>query len=147
MRCSLALLVTSVLACGHDPARTPDALLGFCSDQTPVAPTFVNVQRLFDQACVICHAPGVELDLEPGVSYADLVGRTAPSYAQPPTDESCGGVLVTPGDPAASYLYQKLAGTPCAGSQMPVGEIGAPAPLQPCALALIHDWIAAGAPP
>ena len=134
-----------VLACGHG-AAPPDAMTALCSDRAPLAPTFTNMQKLFSSTCTVCHTQGVELDLAPSVSYGNLVGRTPPNYSNPPTDESCGSVLVAPGDPGASYLYLKLTTTPCAGSQMPVNDIGAPAPLLACELALVHDWIAAGAP-
>ena len=135
-----------LVACGSTPAA--DAPAGLCSDRMPAAPTFANVQQLFSGICTTCHTTGVTLDLGPSVAYANLVGRTAPSYTQPPTDESCGGLLVKPGAPDASYLFQKVSNAhPCAGSQMPLNDIGVPSPLQPCAQTLIHDWIAAGAPP
>lgn len=139
------LAIGFLIACGSSVAP-PDAMTGLCSDRVPLAPTFTNVQKVFSSICTECHIAGVELDLAPSVSYANLVGVMAPSYLNPPTDESCGGVLVVPGDPAASYLYLKLTTTPCAGSQMPVTELGAPAPLPACELAALHDWIAAGAP-
>ena len=132
-------------ACGGGPAP-PDAVAALCTDQAPAAPTFANVQVLFT-SCTACHTNIVPLDLDPDVSYANLVGKAPPSYTNPLVDETCGGVLVMPGDPAASYLYQKLTQpTPCAGSQMPLSEFGVPTPLPACYPALIHDWIAAGAP-
>ena len=133
-----------IAACGK-PAATSDAFV-FCTDQTPLAPAFANVQRLFTMTCTTCHTTGVELALLPGSSYANLVGRPAPSYTDPATDESCGGLLVTPGDPGASYLYQKVSNdTPCAGARMPRTDIGTAIALPACQQALIHDWIAAGA--
>ena len=137
--------IAMLMACGQTP-RLPDASTAFCTDLMPLAPTFSNVQRLFTAACTTCHTVGVELNLASDVSYQNLVGRTPPNYSNPQTDESCGRVLVSPGDPAGSYLFQKLStASPCAGSQMPLTDIGTPSPLAPCALALIHDWIAAGA--
>ncbi|MDB4956579.1 MAG: hypothetical protein JWO36_4148 [Myxococcales bacterium] len=133
-----------VAACGRDVPR-PDAFV-FCTDQHPLAPTFTNVQALFG-ACTSCHTANANLLLGPGVSYGNLVGKMAPNYTDPPTDESCGGILVQPGAPEASYLYLKVSlDAPCAGSRMPVTDIGIPSPLIPCEQALIHDWIAAGAP-
>ena len=65
----------------------------------------------------------------------------------PPTSDSCGGLLVQPGQPDASYLYIKVSSdTPCAGSRMPLTDIGTTSPLVPCEQVAIHDWIAAGAP-
>ena len=140
-----SLIAAALLAaCSASPV-TPDAFLGFCSERSPVDPTYTNVQRLF-QACTSCHGTGVELPLSPAVSYANLINAVPPSYTVPPTDESCGVVLVKPGDPDGSYLYQKVAlDQPCAGSRMPVSDIGAAAPLAACAQAVIHDWIAQGA--
>jgi len=138
--------VIAIAAC-HVTPGVPDAQADLCSDQAPLAPTFANMQRLFAGRCTTCHTAGVELDLQPDVSYANLVGRAAPNYSDPVTDESCGGTLVTPGDPAASYLYQKVSlAQPCAGAQMPRTDIGTSSPLIACAQLLVHDWIAAGAP-
>jgi len=140
----VSLLALAVCGCGGPPAA-PDAFLGFCSDQHPLAPTFTNVQLLFE-ACTSCHGATVELPLVPAQSYANLVGKAPPNYAQPPTDESCGVVLVKPGDPAASYLFQKLSlDMPCAGSRMPLDDIGQSTPLAACAQTLVHDWIELGA--
>lgn len=134
-----------LVACGQ-PVQLADAPAPFCTDAMPLPPTFTNVQRLFTAACTTCHTAGVELDLVAPVSYQNLVGQAPPAYSDPPTDESCGIVLVRPGDPAGSYLYQKLsAAQPCAGSPMPLTDIGTPSPLAACAQQLIHDWIAAGA--
>jgi hypothetical protein len=136
----------ALVAC-HAPPPAPDAQTDLCTDQQPLAPTFANIQRLFTGRCTTCHTAGVELDLEAGVSYGNLVGRAAPNYSDPVTDESCGGTLVVPGDPAASYLYQKLSlAQPCAGAQMPRTDIGTSSPLVACAQLAVHDWIAAGAP-
>jgi hypothetical protein len=140
------LVLASWPACGRPPAA-PDASVDLCTDQTPLAPTFANVQRLLSGTCTTCHGAMVELDLEASVSYGNLVGKPPPNYADPPTDESCGTVLVKPGDPVGSYLFQKVSvDMPCAGSRMPLTDVGTTSPLVPCAQVLIHDWIAAGAP-
>jgi hypothetical protein len=138
------IVAMAVTACSSSPAG-PDAFLGFCDDQHPLAPTFTNMQLLF-RACTACHGREVELSLAPSVSYANLVNVPPPNYASPPTDESCGVVLVKPGDAAGSYLFQKLSlDAPCAGSRMPLDDIGSPAPLAQCAQTLVHDWIELGA--
>ncbi len=139
------LILFFVVACRQDPLA-PDAFTGLCSDQIAAAPTFTNMQELFRTNCTVCHASGVELDLTATASYANLVGRPPPNYVNPMTDEACGATLVVPGNPDASYLYRKLTlAAPCAGSRMPIGELGASYALQPCELQLVHDWIAAGA--
>ena len=144
MRIATIVALAMSSACSSAPA-SPDAFLGFCDDQHPLAPTFTNMQQLF-RACTTCHGAQVELSLAPAVSYGNLVNKPPPNYANPPTNESCGVLLVVPGDPTNSYLFQKLSlPTPCAGSRMPLDDIGTPAPLAPCAQTLVHDWIQLGA--
>lgn len=104
--------------------------------------TFDTVQQIFDDNCTACHTQGAPLDLSRGLAYANIVDHQAPS------SESCGGILVTPGDPAASYLYQKLIDAhPCVGSQMPLSELFSSIPLPTCVTAIIRTWIEAGAQP
>jgi hypothetical protein len=99
---------------------------------------FDTVQTVFTQNCVICHGAGEYVDLSAGVAWASLVNQ--------PASEACGGTLVVPGDPASSYLYQKLTNPhPCFGSQMPRSDLFAD-PLPACVLALIEAWIVEGAP-
>jgi hypothetical protein len=152
-RVLLAALATG--ACSSAPAKPPaDAGAGdvsvdyvyidprgdVCGDGG-AAPTFDLMQRIFDENCVTCHTVGADLDLADGVSWANLVGHAAPPA------EACGGTLVVAGDPNASYLYQKLTtATPCSGQRMPLGEFGPAPPLPDCVLAIVHDWIAEGAP-
>lgn len=101
------------------------------------SPSYAVIQQIFDNECVTCHTLGNDLVLTADVSWANLVGHAAP--------ETCGGVLVVPGDSGASYLYQKLtSANPCSGSRMPAGEFG-PVPLPDCVVAIIRDWIEAGA--
>ena len=134
----------SALGCGTPPLV--DAPYALCTDQLPAAPTFTNVRQIFTTTCTRCHT-AVELDLSVSDVYAHLIDKPPPTYVNPPTDESCGMVLVKPGDPTASYLFAKLSlATPCAGLQMPLlVESGTPYPLPACEQALVHDWIAAGA--
>ena len=97
------------------------------------------IQTIFDQNCIVCHTTGNDLNLQSGLSWANLVNQPAPSA------EACGGTLVVPGSPAASYLYQKLTDpAPCAGSQMPRTDLF-PAPLPDCVTALVSAWITQGA--
>ena len=106
------------------------------------APPFDVVQQIFDDNCTTCHSAFADLDLSRGASYAHIVGHAAPPA------ESCGGTLVVPGDPASSYLYQKLTVShPCAGSQMPLDEFFMSQPLPDCMTGIVRDWIQAGAQP
>lgn len=103
---------------------------------------------VFLPGCAIasCHGPATArlrpvieapaVDGEPSTVCEALVGvesRDAP-----------GRVLVAPGDPAGSYLLDKLAGAAgIAGDRMPPG--GGPG-LSAGQLAAVRAWIAAGAP-
>jgi len=108
------------------------------ADDGSSAVGFDLMQQIFGAECRSCHTPGADLDLSPAVAWMNLVNHAAPSA------EACGGVLVVPGDPDASYLYQKLSSkTPCSGAQMPRGEFGSE-PLPDCVVALVRDWSAAG---
>jgi hypothetical protein len=112
--------------CGELPAGTS-------------AVSYEVMQTIFDQNCVTCHGPGNDLNLQAGASWPDLVNQPAPS------SEACGGTLVVPGSPGASYLYQKLTDpSPCSGSQMPRTDLFAD-PLPACVIALCAAWIAGGA--
>jgi len=103
--------------------------------------SFGVVQQVFDDSCASCHT-GAALDLSDGRAWMDLVNHA------PPPEEACGLTLVVPGDPASSYLYQKLTSPdPCAGKQMPLDEFFSSVPLPDCVTGLIRAWIQAGAPP
>ncbi len=147
----LAALAIAGCASGGRPAPHPD---GGADRPAPADPraaicarvdaggavAYAIVQQIFDEQCVSCHTIGADLILEDGVSWANLVNHDAPAA------ESCGGTLVVPGDPSASYLFQKLtSSSPCSGLQMPRGELGSE-PLPACVVDLISTWIAEGAP-
>jgi cytochrome c5 len=148
----LAAVVPLVAACSTNAAQKhpPDASgrdavvtdprAAICADAGSTPP-FEVVQQVFNDNCTVCHNGGpANIDLLPDVSWGNLVQKQAP----PP--ETCGGLLVTPGDPSASYLYQKLTTfAPCSGQQMPLGEIG-PSPLPTCVTDIIRNWIMEGAP-
>jgi len=122
------------------PAPVDPLCVGPEDGAAPIPPTFALMQAIFDRNCVSCHSPGADLVLEAGVAWSNLVSRPAP------LSESCGGTLVVPGDPDASYIYQKLSSDhPCSGMRMPRGEFGSE-PLADCVTALVRAWIATGAP-
>ncbi len=77
------------------------------------------------------------MSLETGQGYAEMVGISATQTT---------GKRVIPGDPANSYLIQKLRGTAQSvggvATRMP---LNAP-PLDPATIAAIEAWIARGAP-
>ncbi len=90
-----------------------------------------------------CHgsSPAGGLDLRPDGLHARLVGVSA-------FDSDAarrGKKLVVPGDPAASFLLQKVDGTHGVdeGDLMPLGADG---PVSPgCRVFMLRAWIAAGA--
>jgi len=105
-------------------------------------PSFAVVQQIFDDQCVSCHVGAGNVDLTDGRAWMNLVNRA------PPAAEACGGTLVVPGDPASSYLYQKLTSAhPCSGAEMPISDLFTSIPLPACVTGIISDWIAGGAPP
>ena len=151
-RSAIVFLSSAVLGCsarpspvgdgGADRPKPIDAGAAVCSsaDGGSDRVAFAQIQRIFTDNCIFCHAAGSPLNLTAGLSWSDLVGQAAP----PP--DSCGGTLVVPGDPTDSYLYVKLASpTPCYGSQMPLGEFFSE-PLPGCVVAMVGRWIAEGAP-
>jgi hypothetical protein len=152
-RTSSAFLLSLAWSCGSPPSRAVDAgadrapppedpRAAVCAGTDAGAETirFSQIQQIFDDNCVTCHGYGAPLNLVAGQSWKDLVGQPAPS------PDSCGGILVAPGDPSSSYLYEKLAtSAPCYGSQMPLGEFFAD-PLPSCVVTMIGQWIQEGAP-
>jgi hypothetical protein len=130
----------------HDAAVPDqvDRIAALCAHYQALAmslSSFDVVQHVFDDSCASCHT-GAALDLSDGRAWNDLVNRA------PPAEEACGQTLVVPGDPASSYLYQKLTNPrPCVGKQMPLDEFFSSVPLPECVTSLIGAWIQAGAPP
>lgn len=107
------------------------------SETAPLSPELASIQsNVFTPVCTTCHAGAAAplgFRLDEGASYAMLVN--APSVEAPELNR------VTPGDPDASYLIQKLEGTASAGARMPLGS----PPLPAETIAVIRQWIADGA--
>lgn len=96
-----------------------------------------DVQRIYDQSCATtaaCHTQGgaAPLDLSAGNSWFNTVDRLS---TQSPKD------YIAPGDPSASYLFDKITGVPGSGSQMPLGG----SPLPTAQIETIRRWILEGA--
>ena len=130
----LIVILESLLGCGGvnlpvDPGTpgTPNLNPKFAADIAPI----------FDVSCAMsgCHAkshPAKDLPLTATSSYDNTVG--IPSTEQP------GILLVKPGDPDNSYLYQKLIETAATGDVMPPAGRLSSAQIQ-----TIRAWIANGA--
>lgn len=108
------------------------------------AVAFSEIQsQVFTRSCLgsSCHEGlpprDAPMSLETGQGYAEMVGISATQTT---------GKRVIPGDPANSYLIQKLRGTAQSvggvATRMP---LNAP-PLDPATIAAIEAWIARGAP-
>jgi len=139
---SVALAAACVAACagngmGLDSNGRPISSGGGGSG--PLTADFASIQEhVFTPICSVCHvgasAPqGLRLDADN--SYHLLVGV--------PSTEVPSILRVKPGDPANSYIIQKLKGTAAVGAQMPFGE----APLPAATIAVIEQWITDGAMP
>ncbi len=107
------------------------------SDNAPLVATFESIQsHVFTPICTACHAGASApegLRLDAANSYGLLVGVASA--------ESPGTLRVKPGDPANSYIIQKLEGHAAVGAQMPLGE----PPLPSATIAMIRQWITDGA--
>jgi hypothetical protein len=106
-------------------------------ESAPLAANLQSIQdHVFTPICTQCHAGaaaplGFRLDQDS--AYAMLVNA--------PSSEAPGLQRVTPGDPDASYLIQKLEGRAAVGAQMPLGQ----PPLPQATINVIRQWIANGA--
>jgi hypothetical protein len=98
---------------------------------------FDSIQRnVFTPICTTCHAGSNApqgLHLDAANSYSQLVGI--------PSAEVPALLRVKPGDPASSYIVQKLEGHAAVGAQMPFGG----PPLPAATIAVIRQWISDGA--
>ena len=110
--------------------------------EVPLSPGYAaDVEPVVLRRCESCHRTADvrgELLLERGRGYDQLVGRRSVQVPYLP--------LVAPGDPGASYLWQKLEHTAAVGDGMPRGVLGARR-LPPGELELFRRWIESGARP
>jgi hypothetical protein len=100
---------------------------------------FASIQaNVFTPICTQCHSgagAAQGLSLEAASSYAALVGV--------PSSEVPSLLRVEPGDPANSYLVQKLEGRAAFGARMPLNQPALPA----STIQVIRQWIQDGAQP
>lgn len=98
-----------------------------------------DIQPILDKKCVDCHGTSKQkagLDLSAGKAYASLVN--VPSKQVP------SAVLVKPGSPEQSYLWQKVSHTSKEGSGMPKSFFGSKK-LPQADMDTIKAWIQGGA--
>ncbi len=118
----------------HDPSVQPD-----------IEPTLSNVFGVvFNQSCAFnsCHGGGAAaagLDLQSSDLHAALLGHE--------TQANPGMALVEPGDPDNSWLYQIVSQCAPEGQSGVVAHmpLNAPVLLDDRSVALVREWIAAGA--
>jgi len=141
------LYLPPVAATDREVTRVPDCVDTPADAAAVDAPTLSTLREvIFEASCnySACHGgavPAGGLDLRGADLHAALMG---PSTADPTLPR------VAPGDPAGSWLYQVVA--QCApktpsGAPARAMPLNAPQLLAPEWVALIRDWIAAGAPP
>ncbi len=127
-----------ILSSGCSGDKTTDAT-GPTGPTGVAAATFTEVRdQILVPSCGAssCHGAGAGgLQLDDTTTPADLVDV--------PSTVAAGAILVVAGDPAASYLLQKLEADPAAveGSLMPPPFGG----LDPASIERVREWIAAGA--
>ena len=134
----LTSLVMAISACGGYGSSSSNN-----DDTTTVEATLSSIQtNIFTPKCATsgCHSSSTAsngLSLAEGESFGELVA--IPSQDIPTVNR------VTPANPGASYLINKLEGTQTsvggAGAQMPRGG----SPLDTGDIQAIKDWITAGA--
>ena len=135
-----SLFLVFALACsdGGDPVSPGDGDGGGGGGDTTAVTFAADILPIFTASCasVGCHASQTQsggLALDGANAYGDLVGVTSANYAP--------GVRVTPGDPDASVLYQKLLGDQSVGARMPLGG----SPLAAGVIEKVREWIEEGA--
>jgi hypothetical protein len=110
---------------------------------SPLSADFESIQEnIFTPICSVCHAGGSApegLRLDAANSYSLLVGV--------PSTEVPSIMRVKPGDPANSYIIQKLQGIAAVGNQMPDGCPTSQPCLTATQIGFIQQWITNGAPP
>src|SRR2546421_11318764 len=109
MRPLLATALLSLVACGGGDNAPPAGL----------QPTLASIQdNIFTVTCAVsgCHGGPMAqqgLRLDPGFSAGNLINVHSP--------QDSNLIRVVPGDPDASFIIQKLDGTPKTGPRMPDG--------------------------
>jgi len=123
---------------------TATRTLGEATDCTTEDTFTILQKRVFGaKGCRVatCHGASMAggLDLRYGTAHFALVDQPATTAA------AAGKMRVVPGDPDASFLWQKLTGTLAEGEGARMPAAGAP-PLDALELAFVRSWIEGGAP-
>jgi hypothetical protein len=136
---SAAILVVAACAGNGEGLDANGRPVAPGSGTVPLSADFAALQaNIFTPICSVCHVGGSApegLRLDEANSYNLLVGV--------PSTEVPSLLRVKPGDPANSYIIQKLQGHAAVGAQMPLGGPY----LSSDTIAFIQQWITNGAPP
>jgi hypothetical protein len=136
---SAAILVVAACAGNGEGLDANGRPVAPGSGPVPLSADFAAIQaNIFTPICSVCHVGGSApegLRLDAANSYNLLVGV--------PSTEVPALLRVKPGDPANSYIIQKLQGHAAVGAQMPLGGPY----LSSDTIAFIQQWITNGAPP
>ena len=141
---ALALIAAACAGGGSDGDNGGGGTGGCkCDPPCPTVSFNGNIQPLFNRSCATssqCHGPnGAQgLDLTAGNSIRNTVGK--------PATQKLLAVRIRPGNPADSYLYQKMINAPgIAGIVMPQGcpgnALGGAACPTDSDLSAIEQWI------
>lgn len=135
----LCMIVSACSGSGAGLNSDGQPLSGGGSGLVPLSADFDALQAdVFTPICSVCHSGAGApqgLMLDAAHSYDLLVNI--------PSAEVPGILRVDPGNPADSYIIQKLEGHAAVGAQMPLGE----GPLPASTIAFIAQWITDGAQP
>lgn len=135
-----ALLVTMglLVSCGDsspggadaapDASTAPDAIPAMCSSDDPA----MVVEEQLLGPCASCHS-----GLEPDGELGFFLPEDIEAMYGAPSSACADKILVVPGDPASSYLIEKLYPNPACGDIMPQTF-----PLPPATIACFERWIA-----
>ncbi len=142
-----ALLAAIIAACATQASPDADTGVDTSADAAPctVEPHLKSIEtNYFSQSCALsgCHDSAVawqgNLDLSTGNAWKSLVNQ--PAFQ--PKAKADGKLLVVPGHPEQSFLYEKLTQT----SQGVLMPYNATAPYDPdCSIAAVRMWIENGA--
>lgn len=144
--CSLLLLVSATIpACGNGTTASTDAAPASAPDAAPAADAAPAISFSSDVIPIFatrCSAAPQCHDSTTAVQGLDLTAPNAfKDIVNVPSTECQNRLIVAPGDPASSYLIDKLHGTNlCSGVRMPRGSA-----LTDQQINIISAWISAGA--
>src|SRR6185503_7997666 len=137
---TLKLVGVATIPANNPPVSGDPVLVeleGSVAPLVPAVPSLTDeVQPIFNASCALsnCHigdgAGG--LGLEAGRAFDELIDVPSTQVED---------LLVVPGMPEQSYLFEKVGEKPRQGERMPIGNV-----LDPLDVEAIRQWIAGGAP-